>query len=298
MYRRALARLLLVRPLTAAMGRRNIYRFSEFLIGESRRDQTQDMDSNGERMVQATVLRGLDRAIVFDVGANVGDWTANLLELASDAKTSVTIHAFEPCASTFQLLRERIRREQWTNVIPVPTGCAAAPGTATMLVKFDGCSGNAIFESSDERTLMMEYSAEPREVLLQTAYPETVELTSVDAYCAGRSIDYIVFLKCDAEGRDFDVILGAKEMLKRQAIGVVQFEYNRRWIGSRHYLRDVFNIINPLGYSIGKITPHGVEFYPRWEWEMETYQGPNYLACTQEWLPRFTRLTPTWLMDG
>jgi FkbM family methyltransferase len=265
------------------MGRRSLYRFSRFLIFESRRDVPNFMGSNGERLVQATVLRHAPQAVIFDVGANVGDWTAGLFQLADGSGAGVTVHAFEPCAGTFQALRERIDQEQWTNVIAVPQACSVAPGKAAMTVYSDGYGTNTIVAPIEPAP---------------TARKETVELTSVDVYCACHSIKHIHLLKIDVEGHDFDVILGATQMLRRAAIDVLQFEYNQRWIGPRRCLHDAFMLLEPLGYAVGKVTPKGIEFYAEWHWEMETYCEANYLACTPDWAARFKRLAPTWLIGS
>jgi FkbM family methyltransferase len=294
MDNKGLRRTLIARPLIAVIGRRNVYRLSRFLIEESRRDQSEDIGSNGERLVQATVLKWSAHPVVFDVGANVGNWTASLFELAGKNRRGIVVHAFEPCGSTFRQLTERLQRERWKDVILVPSGLSAAPGEGQMMVKFDGCSGNGIVESEEEQAFVLENAAESREIL-QSARIETINLTSVDVYSTERSLGYIDLVKSDAEGHDFAVILGARDMLKRRAIGVLQFEYNMRWIGACRYLRDVFALVRPFGYVVGKITPQGIEFYQEWRWEMETYRGMNYIACTPQWAARFKYLAPTWL---
>ena len=38
----------------------------------------------------------------------------------------------------------------------------------------------------------------------------------------------------------------------------------------------------PLGYRIGKLTPRGVEFYPGWDADLETFVEGNYVACDPE----------------
>ena len=59
----------------------------------------------------------------------------------------------------------------------------------------------------------------------------------------------------------------------------MQFEYNHRWVFARAYLRDAFDLLTGLGYRIGKLTPKGVEFYPGWDAELETFVEGNYVAC-------------------
>ena len=38
-------------------------------------------------------------------------------------------------------------------------------------------------------------------------------------------------------------------------IQVTRFEYNHRWVMSRNFLRDAFELLLPLGYELGKLTP-------------------------------------------
>jgi len=124
---------------------------------------------------------------------------------------------------------------------------------------------------------------------------EEVRLTTVDLYCEANSITEVHLLKIDAEGHDFEVIAGASKMFDRHAIRVLQFEYNHRWIGSRNYLRDVFAFLNPKGYTIGKLTGAQVEFYPNWQWELESYVEGNYIACSHEDTSSFHPSTPDWI---
>ena len=63
------------------------------------------------------------------------------------------------------------------------------------------------------------------------------------------------------------------------AIDLIQFEYSFRWINARHFLKDAFDFLIPLGYQIGKVTPQGIEFYEEWQPELESFKEGNYLAC-------------------
>jgi hypothetical protein len=44
------------------------------------------------------------------------------------------------------------------------------------------------------------------------------------------------------------VIKGALPLLREGRIGVLQFEYTIRWIASRSFLKDIFEIIAGLPY--------------------------------------------------
>src|ERR1700691_2910494 len=89
------------------VGRKTLYRFARFLIEAARGDVRSDPRTNGEMLVQKAAM-DLSRApsVVFDVGANRGDWTASLLGHAKGKE--VTVHAFEPCLETHQRLAHRI----------------------------------------------------------------------------------------------------------------------------------------------------------------------------------------------
>jgi hypothetical protein len=76
------------------------------------------------------------------------------------------------------------------------------------------------------------------------------------------------------------VLHGARECLGAGLITVAQFEYNHRWVHARQFLKDTFDLLEPLGYRVGKLTPRGMESYPGWDPDLETFIEGNYLACT------------------
>ena len=71
-------------------------------------------------------------------------------------------------------------------------------------------------------------------------------------------------------------------MLSEREIDFVQFEYSHRWIGFRHFLKDVFDLVEPMGLAIGKITPEGIEECDGWHFELEAYREANYLVYAPE----------------
>jgi hypothetical protein len=87
-------------------------------------------------------------------------------------------------------------------------------------------------------------------------------------------------VKIDTEGHDLTILRGAGALLAGHRIAVAQFEYNHRWVFARAFLRDAFELLAGHGYQIGKLTPKGVEFYPGWDPDLETFVEGNYVACT------------------
>lgn len=259
----------LVNTLWLLLGRGNFVRLARYLNNEARLDVKNDPATNGESRIQSALFRSPpagDAYCVFDVGANVGEWTRNVCRIAAEAKASVSVHAFEPCAATEAMLRRNL--EVWGVDRLVRTNCVGLSARGGRRAFYE------IGPGIGTNSLHPVYGAEPIEA------PE-VELSTVDAYCSELGIGAIDCLKIDAEGHDFEILLGCRSLLESQRIGFLQFEYNHRWIDARHYLRDAFDLLQPLGYALGKITPKGVEFYPGWDSELETFREANFLALPQ-----------------
>ncbi|MCH7230592.1 FkbM family methyltransferase [Glycomyces sp. L485] len=263
-----------VDALGGLIGRGRVVRGARFALHRARLDVPNDPVRNGEYALQRWMLEsapGGDPITVLDVGANVGAWSRSLLHLASRAGRldEVRLHAFEPAAHTHRLLAARLGDRARVNRLAVSDSC----GTATLHVVAPGSGTNSLHGDSDEP--------------LET---EQVETTTVDDYLDRRSIRRVEMIKVDTEGNDFAVLSGARHALGAQAVSLVQFEYNHRWVGARRYLKDAFDLLEPLGYRIGKLTPRGMESYPGWDPELETFVEGNYLAATAETADRLPRV--------
>lgn len=259
--------------IETVVGRRNLLRYSRFLQDYARRDLPNQLEVNGERLLQAAILAGsTSRPVtVFDVGANVGAWTLGLVAAARATGVGISVHAFEPSKATFAQLERALAGIDGESVTAVPMGASDHAGDGKLFTAHELAGSNSLHGV---------------DVSSPGHGAETVQLCSIDGYCHARRVDSIDFLKVDAEGHDAYVLDGARTMLGEAAIGVVQFEYNRRWIDARRYLKDVFDALTPMGFRIGKVTPKGVEWFPRWDAEMETFREANYVAARSPWVER------------
>lgn len=258
----------LSRVLFAVLGRRNLVRLARFLLDEARLDVPNVMASNGERLVQRVVLETTTprEITAFDVGAHVGDWTASLLALADRFGCEVLVHAFEPSRTAFERLRQRFGQRPAGRVRWVHAALSDQAGEGVLHMVGDLALSNSLYPPLDGEPVGAEH----------------VPLITLDGYCTSEGIDRIELVKIDAEGHDLAILSGASALLSSQRIEVVQFEYNYRWIAARAFLRDAFELLGGFGYRIGKVTPSGIEFYGRWDPELETYREANYLACLSE----------------
>lgn len=266
--------------LTRCMGRRNLARVARFLTNTARRDIGNDMRTNGELLVQNVILQHFpnDRnLVVFDVGANVGEWSAQLLKLGEcRGGLNSHLHSFEPVSSTMRALSKNIQHSNLSwEIVLVQKALSDHQCVSQISVVEEHCGINAIIP-------------DPKQAIKRT---ERIELTTVDDYCRENSIDEIGLLKIDTEGHDLLVLRGARRLLEQKGIYVLQFEYNFRWVWSRKTLFDVFEYANEVGYRVGKVTPKGIEFYDCWDAELEKYVEGNYILCRPDWIDRFPQVS-------
>ena len=96
-------------------GRSLPYRVGRLLMSEARLDVPNDPACNGERLVQGTVAQyaQLDRkTVVFDVGANIGDWTYAMVEHAKNADLHVNPLRVEAIAQRVIAKPQHRQRDQ------------------------------------------------------------------------------------------------------------------------------------------------------------------------------------------
>jgi FkbM family methyltransferase len=247
-----------------AVGRREVVRAARFVLLRARLDVRNDLHTNGESSLQrwALDLTHERRVPVLDVGANVGRWSSSMLAASREAGRlgDLDLHAFEPSAYTFARLTEELDGQDVTlHRVALSDRC----GSSVLHIMAPAAGTNSLHR----------LPGVPRDT-------EEVATTTLDAQAQELAMDWIALVKIDAEGHDLSVLRGAQTLLAQQRISIVQFEYNRCWIYARSFLRDAFEMLEPLGYRIGKLTPRGVEFYPRWHPDLETFVQSNYVACT------------------
>ena len=59
---------------------------------------------------------------------------------------------------------------------------------------------------------------------------------------------------------------------------------NHRWVDTRSFLRDVFDLTKGLPYRVCKVTGEGIEAYAAWQPEMECFFETNYILVRDDWM--------------
>jgi FkbM family methyltransferase len=219
--------------------------------------------TNGELRLLGQVLP--NSVVVFDVGANTGQWTKMALEINPGLK----IHCFEPSHYTFsQLAKVEFPDHVKLNFF----GLSNKNESAELFIFEDGAGINSLY---------------PREGLQGHAIPatykkETVELHTLNAYCHEKNVEQIDFLKLDVEGHELRVIEGADQMIKNLAIQLIQFEYGGCNIDSGILLKDIFKFFRDLPYKFYKVFPNRLEYIPAYNQRYENFQYQNWLIARQD----------------
>jgi FkbM family methyltransferase len=222
-------------------------------------DNNPDAATNGELRVLTALMP--ECRVVFDVGANRGDWSETVLAINPDLE----VHAFEPAADSFAALAAK----RLARVTPNKVGLGAVAERRELY---------ALGDDSQLRSLYRRAGLEDDHGIATPSRGEPVDITTLDAYCAAAGIAAVDYLKIDTEGHDLQVLRGAAGMLRRRAVRFVQFEYGAANADSRDLLRDFFAFFGELRYNLHKIHPEGYSFYPRYNHRLENLQYQNWLA--------------------
>lgn len=272
------------------LGRKRVARLSRALLNYAMGDNNGNMETNGEisllRNNIKTMCEKKECFIVFDIGANVGNWTVSLLSIMQKEGIvdKASVYCFEPSKSTYSELQSNLAKHSLSQKINlVNLGLGNAQESKNLHINKNCLGTNSLYKRHTE-SLGIAYQEK-----------EEVKITTLDSFCEDNDIKKINFLKIDTEGYEFAVIQGAKNMLSSGAIDCIQFEYGGSWIDARNFLMDTYDFLNGFGYSIGKILPKGVEFYNKYDQRIETFQMANFLACRSHLAGNFRRIRP-WML--
>jgi FkbM family methyltransferase len=202
-----------------------------------------------------------DEIVIFDVGANQGDFSFFLTANYPNA----VIHAFEPHPITFSKLSEAIKRD---NVFLNNNACGDKIGITTL---YD-------FKNRESTSLATLYE----ESLINLRNTHTikfeVELDTIDNYVIKNKIEHIDLLKIDVEGNELKVLIGAVNSLKQDKFDYILFEFNDIHVYSRTFFRDFVELLTD--FKLFRLLPNDlleVDYY-KFPILFEIFSYQNILA--------------------
>lgn len=208
-------------------------------------------------------VAGKTTPIVFDVGANEGQWVKDMLAICPSAR----IHAFEP---------QKTLAAQIAATHPSVTVNNMALGDAAgTLELFD----YADQPGSQHASLLVGVIDGIHRGYTKS---EKVSIGTLDDYCAQHHVDYIDLLKIDVEGFELKVLQGAKRLLEENRVDVIQFEFNEMNVVAKTFMRDFFACLSS-SHQLYRLLPHGLlPLSPTQIWLNEQFVFQNIVALRKK----------------
>ncbi|QPC82034.1 FkbM family methyltransferase [Phototrophicus methaneseepsis] len=233
-----------------------LFRFARRYVDDYLAQNNADMHTNGEVLFLERLLPQFDETcVVFDVGANVGSWSKQVLLV----KPNASIYAFEPSSYTFSELK---KNNFPSNVHLNHLGLGKAESELKLQIYGDGHGQNSLHDLYGKPSVS----------------EETVHISTITKYVHECSMDYIDLLKIDTEGHELFVLQGADSLLKEKRIKTIQFEYGAQYSSAGVLLADVDRYLREYGYDIYKLAYNGLMPIKSYDPIHEMYQNSNFIA--------------------
>lgn len=238
-----------------------LYLICKYYVDIYRGENNCNIHKNGELRFMRHEL--VNCKVVFDVGANIGDWAALALEI----NPRIILHCFEPSQVTYKRLLSRDFGK--SNIILNNFGFSSTSGKRTLYVFEDSSGLNSLYQ---RRGLEDGSGLNPQQ------QKETIVLETIDNYCKANNICNIDFMKVDVEGHEFDVFNGATRMLENNRIKTIQFEYGGCCIDAKVLLKDIFEYLIGYRYKLFKVYPDRLKYFKQYDQRLENFQYQNWIA--------------------
>ena len=152
------------------------------------------IESSGEKWVLSQIVskacKHIDSPTMFDVGANVGDYSLYLRGCLPTA----SVYAFEPARSVYQRLAANIAAARADGQINTYNFGFSDSARTVEFYSYTVEGNDASVLSSIDRRL-------PTQVLdVRTNSSEDIQVRTIDGFCEAEGIDRVDFLKLDVEG--------------------------------------------------------------------------------------------------
>jgi FkbM family methyltransferase len=208
----------------------------------------------------ASLLRRTPETVL-DVGANVGDYSAAVL----DRFPRTTVHAFEPSPDAAARLKGRFAGRK--NVFVHEIAASDATGPVTL---WSDRGGSGLASLTKRR---LDHFGIPFE------HRTEVQSDRLDRIMERLGVDRIDWLKLDVEGHELSVLRGMGDRIKE--VQLVQFEFGGCNIDTRTYFQDFWYFLRGHGFAVHRLTGSGPLEIGRYRESHESFCTTNYAAVRQ-----------------
>ena len=192
-------------------------------------------------------------ATIFDVGAHFGDHATLVKKLDPTAN----VHAFEPHPVTFSALKAAAAEHGF---VPHQLALGESVGSIDLFdYSTEMGSGHASFYREAIELLHQKKAS-------QIAVPSD----TVDGVARKLKLKHLNLLKIDVQGHELPVIRGAADLIKKQMVDIIQFEFSALHVVSRTFFKDFvevlpdyrfFRLLSDSVIDLGEYSPEWFEIF-------------------------------------
>ncbi len=209
----------------------------------------------------------LSNIVLFDIGANVGDYSMILKTNGNKNNLDYEIHLFEPTQYCFNEILKKFRNEK--NFILNNFGISHKNSKSKIYYDNKGSGLASLYQRN-----LKHYSIELEKI-------EEITLRRLDEYIEENAIKHINFMKIDIEGHELRALEGMGDYLNCNFIDFIQFEYGGANLDSHSSLLELYNLFGSNGFKVAKVMPKGLEVR-EYKPFMDNFNYANYVAISKK----------------
>jgi FkbM family methyltransferase len=172
-------------------------------------------------------------AVVIDIGAHIGLFSGITAKIIGSGGK---IFAFEPTPNTMSVLQQTIRINNLGHVVePVMQAMGKETGNTTFFI-----SDN----EADNSNSLVSYKADRNLKGLE------VEINTIDNFVTKKKLSRVDFIKIDAEGAEYDVLLGGAEVFRIYRPSFILAIHPEPIATKGDKMEDIYDLLVELNYKI------------------------------------------------
>ena len=204
--------------------------------------------------------------MIFDIGANIGEYSQLLKKMSLKYNVNVELHLFEPTHSCSKELLVRFGED--SNIYLNNFGVS------------DKDTRAIIYYDKQKSGLASLYQRNLDTYNLKLNQSEEIKLRRLDGYIKEKNINHIDFVKIDIEGHELKALEGFGKYLTLNFIDFIQFEYGGANLDSHTSLMEIYEFLSKKGFKMSKVMPKGLEIR-KYQPFMENFRYSNYVAISK-----------------
>ena len=227
----------------------------------------------GERHAVRRVLRDLgdgDEMLLFDCGANLGEYSDMVIAECAKSATNFTIRMFEPMKHCQDLLNVKYGDRKAT-VKTHKLAVSSVSGRSRLYFPWPGAGGAS--QSPETAAIQGNQAFE--------LMSEEIDTVAIDEFCQRQEITTIHLLKLDIEGSELDALIGAREMINSGAIRAIQFELGSAALPRGVTLYHFWKLLSDK-FTFHLVLRHGLVKLDEYKADLECFfAGSNFLLLSK-----------------